>query len=146
MIDRRRTRAYLAAAVASTAAIVIGVSGAWAVIGGGTAPATFAVTLDGELVQTAKGYALDGALVSGKKEYTLRISLQLTGNAAPAQSFQSGQTFATARVELLAGNLTTLRSYTLANAAVVAYEQSGDAATNAFTQELTLRSRTLTIG
>ncbi len=146
MIDRRRTRAYLAAAVASTAAIVIGVSGAWAVIGGGTAPATFAVTLDGELVQTAKGYALDGALVSGKKEYTLRISLQLTDNAAPAQSFQSGQTFATARVELLAGKLTTLRSYTLANAAVIAYEQSGDAATNAFTQELTLRSRTLTIG
>ncbi len=142
----RRTPRRMAVVLAAAVAVLISVSGAWALIGGGTAPATFAVTLDGEVVQTAKGYALDGALVSGKKEYTLRISLQLTDNAAPAQSFQSGQTFATARVELLAGNVTTLRSYTLANAAVVAYEQSGDAATNAFTQELTLRSRTLTIG
>lgn len=145
MFHRRSTR-LAAAALAAVAAVSIGVSGAWGLIGGGTAPATFAVTLDGELVQTAKGYELNGALVAGKKEYTLRISLQLTDNAAPTESFQSGQTFATAKVDLLAGNFTTLRSYTLTNPVVVAYRQTGDAATNAFTQELTLRSRTLTIG
>ena len=127
-------------------AVLISVSGAWALIGGGTAPATFQVTLDGEGVRTAKGYALDGALVSGKREYTLRISLQLTDNAAPAQSFQNGDTFASAKVELVSGSFAVLRTYTLANAIVVAYRQSGDAATNMFTQELVLRSKSLTVG
>jgi hypothetical protein len=128
------------------AAVLISVSGAWALIGGGTAPATFQVTLDGELVTTAKGYALDGALVSGKREYTLRVSLQLTDNAAPAQSFQNGDTVASARVELVSGSFAVLRTYTLANATVVAYRQSGDASTNTFTQELVLRSKSLAIG
>lgn len=142
-----RGRVRLGAATALTAVtIALGGSAALALIGGGTPPATFAVTLDGELVQTAKGYELDGALVLGEKEYTLRISLQLTDNAAPAQSFQNGQTFATARVDLLAGNLATLRTYTLTNATVVAYRQTGDTTTKAFTQELVLRSRTITIG
>ena len=135
----------LAIAFAAMAAILIAASGAWALIGGGTPATTFAVTLDGEGIQTAKGYELDGALVSGKKEYTLRISLQLTDNAAPVQSFQNGQTFATAKVELLAANFAILKTYTLANATVVAYRQSGDAGTNAFTQELVLRSKTLAV-
>jgi len=128
------------------AAVLIGVSGAWALIGGGTAPATFEVTLDGEGVTTATGYALDGALVSGKREYTLRVSLQLTDNAAPAQSFQNGDTFASAKVELVSGSFAVLRTYTLANATVIAYRQSGEAATNTFTQELVLRSKSLTVG
>lgn len=145
MFHRRSTR-LAAAALAAVAAVSIGVSAGWALIGGGTAPATFAVTLDGELVQTAKGYALDGAIVSGKKEYTLRVSLQLTDNAGPALAFQNGDTFAAAKVELLAANLAILRTYTLANATVVAYRQSGDAGTNAFTQELVLKSKSLTIG
>lgn len=138
-------RLRIAVALASTAAVLIGASAGWALIDGGTAPATFAVSLDGELVQTAKGYTLDGALVSSKKEYTLRLSLQLTDNAAPVQAFQNGDTFASAKVELLAANLALLRTYTLANATVVTYRQSGDAETNTFTQELVLRSRSLTI-
>jgi hypothetical protein len=129
----------------AAAAVLISVSGAWALIGGGTAPLTFQVTLDGEGVTTAKGYALDGALVSGKREYTLRLSLQLTDNAAPAQSFQNGDTFASAKVELVSVTFAILRTYTLANATVVAYRQSGDAATNTFTQELVLRSKSLTV-
>lgn len=146
MISRGRMRFPIAFALAATAAVAIGVSGARALIGGGTVPATFAVSLDDELVKTAMGYELDGAVVSGKREYTLRISLQLTDNAAPAQAFQTGQTFTTARVDLLAGNFTTARAYTLTNASVVAYRQTAAAATNALTQELVLRSRTLTVG
>lgn len=146
MVSRKRIRFHLVFALAVTAGILIAASGAWALIGGGTSPATFRVTLDGELVQTAKGYELDAvALASGKKEYTLRISLQLTDNPAPAQAFQSGQTFASAKVELLAADLSIMRTYTLASADVVAYRQSGDAGTNAFTQELVLTSKTLTI-
>lgn len=145
MGTRRRARFHVAVAFAAIAAVLTAVSGAWALVGGGTPPATFSVTLDGELVQTAKGYELDGTLVSGKREYTLRLSLQLTDNATPVQTFQSGQTFSTAKVELIAANLTVLRTYTLASATVIAYHQEGDAATTAFTQELVLRSRTLTI-
>ena len=131
-----------------TAAIVASacVSAAWALIGGGTAPATFAVELDGETVVTAKGYELNAALTGGdKREYTLRLSLQLTDNAAPVLAFQSGQTFASASISLLAGDLAILKTYTLVNATVVAYRQAGDAATNTFDQELVLRSRSLTI-
>lgn len=146
MFHWRSIRHRMAAVCVAAVAASLGVPGAAALIGGGTAPATFQVTLDGELVKTAKAYALEGGLVSGKREYTLQLSLQLTDNASPAQSFQNGQTFTNAKVELLAANLTVLRSYTLANAAVVGYHQGGDASTNAFTQELVLRSRTLTIG
>ena len=145
--DGRTSRTSLRVTVVLVviAAVLITVSGAWALIGGGTAPATFQVTLDGEGVTTAKGYALDGALVSGKKEYTLRLALQLTDNAGPAQSFQNGDTFASAKVELVSGSFAILRTYTLSNATVVAYRQTGDAATNIFTQELVLRSRSLTV-
>lgn len=141
-----RTSLRVTVVLVVVAAVLITVSGAWALIGGGTAPTTFKVTLDGELVTTAKGYALDGALVSGKKEYTLRVSLQLTNNAAPAQSFQNGDTFASAKVELVSDSFEVLRTYTLANATVVAYRQTGEAATNTFTQELVLRSKSLAIG
>ena len=146
MFHPRSIQLRTTAVVATAAAVLISVSGAWALIGGGTVPATFQVTLDGEGVTTAKGYALDGALVSGKREYTLRVSLQLTDNAAPAQSFLNGDTFASAKVELVSGSFTVLRTYTLANATVVAYRQGGDAATNTFMQELVLRSKSLTVG
>ena len=142
----RGWRFRMTAVFAAAAAALSCVAGAWALIGGGTPPATFRVTLDTEAVTTAKGYTLDGAVVSGKREYTLRLSLQLTDNPAPVQSFQSGQTFASAKIELLDSGLAILKAYTLANATVVAYRQSGDAATNTFTQELVLRSRSLTIG
>ena len=137
---------FRVAAVFVAVAILVSVSGAWALIGAGTPPATFMVTLDTEVVTTAKGYTLDGALVSGKREYTLRLSLQLTDNPEPAQSFQNGQTFATAKIELLDSSFAILKTYTFANASVVAYRQSGDAGTNTFTQELVLRSKSLTIG
>lgn len=141
MKTRRIGTAFVVAAIVTSASV----SAAWALIGGGTAPATFAVQLDGETVVTAKGYELDAALTGGdKREYTLRLSLQLTDNAAPTQAFQNGQTFASASVSLLAGDLTILRTYGLANATVVGYRQAGDAATNTFVQELVLRSRSLT--
>lgn len=146
MTHSKSTRLRATAVLIAAAAVLIGVSGAWALIGGGTAPATFRVTLDGEGVTTAKGYALDGALASGRREYTLSVSLQLTDNAAPAQSFQNGDTFVSARVELVSGSFAVLRTYTLANATVVGYRQTGDASTNAFTQELVLKSRSLTVG
>jgi len=137
----------VAAVLVAAVAIFAGVSGAWALIGGGTPPATFSVQLDGETLATATGYALDGGFVNGdKREYTLRISLQLTDNASPAQAFQNGQTFASATITLLAGNLATLKTYTLVNPTVVAYRQSGEAATNTFDQQLVLSSRSLTIG
>jgi hypothetical protein len=141
-----KLRVGTALLVAATVAAA-SVSAAWALVGGGTAPATFAVQLDGETVVTAKGYELDAALTGGdKREYTLRLSLQLTDNAAPVQAFQSGQTFVSASITLLAGDLTILKTYTLTHATVVAYRQAGDAATNSFVQELVLRSRSLTIG
>ena len=142
----RGMRFRVAAVFVAAAAILAGVSGAWALIGGGTPPATFSVTLDGEAVTTAKGYELDAALISSKREYTLRLLLALTNNASPAQAFQSGQTFASAEITLLAADFTILKTYTLINATVVAYRQSGDAATNTFEQELVLKSKSLTIG
>ena len=143
----RGVRFRVAAVLVAAVAILAFVSGAWALIGGGTPPATFSVQLDGETVSTATGYELDAATLAGdKKEYTLRLSLRLTDNASPAQAFQSGQTFASAAVNLLAGDFAVLKTYTLVNATVVAYRQSGDAATNSFDQQLVLRSRSLTIG
>jgi hypothetical protein len=142
MTKLRVGASFLLAAIVASACV----SAAWALIGGGTPAATFAVQLDGEPVVTVKGYALDAALTGGdKREYTLRLSLQLTDNAAPLQAFQSGQAFASASISLLAADLRILRTYTLVNATVVAYRQSADAGTNAFDQELVLRSRSLTI-
>ena len=136
------TAVLVAATVASACA-----SAAWALIGGGTAPTTFAVQLDGETVVTAEGYELDAGLTGGdKREYTLRVSLQLTDNPAPVQAFQSGETFASAAIVLLAEDLAVLKTYTLVNAMVVAYGQSGDAAANAFAQQLVLKGRSLTVG
>ena len=140
-----RWRVRLTAVVVGLASILVSASGAWALFGGGTAPVTFQVMLDGETVTTAKAYAIEGALASGKREYTLRLSLQLTDDAAPARSFQDGQTFASARIALLDATFAFLTTYTLANATVVAYRQSGDAATNTFTQELVLRSKSLIV-
>jgi len=139
-------RFRVAAVLVAAAAILVGVSGAWAVISGGTAPNTFRVELDGEGIFTAIGYELDAVLLGTKKEYTLRLSLQLKDNAGPAEAFQSGQTFASAKVDLLASDATVLKTYTLVNATVVAYRQSGDASTNTFAQQLVLRSKSLTIG
>ena len=79
------------------------------------------------------------------REYTLRISLALRDNPGPAQAFQNGQTFASAKIDLLSAGLAVLTTYELADATVVAYRQSGDAATNTFDQELVLKSRSLTI-
>ena len=146
MFGLTRTRHRVAAVVAVAAVACAGVSAAWAALSGGTPPTTFAVTLDGELLTTATGYELDGAVVSGKREYTLPVSLRLTDNAGPAQAFQSGQTFPSAKVELIAEDLSVLKTYALANATVVGYRQSASAATSAFTQELVLKSKSLTIG
>lgn len=143
MTKLRVGAAVLMAAIVASACV----SAAWALIGGGTAPATFAVQLDGEAVVSAKGYELDATMAGGdKREYVLRLSLRLTDDAAPAQAFQSGQTFASASVSLLAGDLSVLKTYTLGNATVVEYRQTGDAATNTFDQQLVLRSRSLTVG
>ena len=142
-MKRLRAMAVLAA---SAAALASG-AGAWALIGGGTPPATFRVQLDGEAVVTATGYELDAALAAGdKREYTLRLSLRLTDNAAPAQAFQTGQTFASAAVELVASDQTVMKTYSLVNATVIGYRQRGDAGTNTFEQQLVLRSRSLAIG
>ena len=143
MKGRRVGTALLATAVVISASV----SAAWAAVGGGagTAPTTFAVQLDGAAVVTAKGYELDGALTGGdKREYTLRLSLQLTDDAAAAQAFQSG-TLGSASISLLAADLRILKTYTLVDATVVSYRQSGDAGANAFDQELVLKSRSLTI-
>ena len=148
---RSRSRRFRVAAVlvAGVAILAVG-SGAWAAMGGGTAPATFSIELDGDPISTAKAYDLDGAIVTVDKkeqvkEYTLRISLALRANPAPAQAFKDGQTFASAKVNLVAGDYSLLKTYELANATVVAYVQSGDASSNTFNQELVLKSRTLTI-
>lgn len=145
-----RWRFHVAAVVAAAAAALAFVAGAWGVIGGGGPVAMFAIHLDSELVATAKGYELDSATVNVDKkgptpEYTLRISLALRDNPAPAQAFQNGQTFASAKIDLLSAGLSVLATYELANATVVAYRQSGDAATDTFEQELVLKSRSLTI-
>ena len=131
-------------------AILAFVSGAWALMSEGTAPVTFSVELDGEQLSTAMGYKFDAAIVNANKreqynEYTLRISLALRDNPAPAVAFQNGQTFASAKINLLGTDSAVLGTYELGNATVVGYRQSGDAATNSFDQELVLKSRTLAI-
>lgn len=150
MLRRPGHRLGIAAVVVATASLLVFGAGAWAFIDGGARVATFAIRLDSELLATAKGYELDAEMVSADKkalsaEYTLRISLALRDNPAPAQAFQNGQMFASARVDLLGAEATVLTTYELRNATVVAYRQSGDAATNAFVQELVLKSDLLTI-
>ncbi len=145
-----RSRLRVAVLLAVGVAVLALVSTAWAFIGGGAPVATFAIHLDSELVATARGYELDAAVVSTDKkdqstEYTLRISLALRDDPGPAQAFQNGQTFASARIDLLSGSLAVLTTYELADAKVVAYRQAGDAATNTFEQELVLESGSLTI-
>ena len=136
--------------VLASATVLVFAAAAWGVVGGGAPVATFAIHLDSELVTTAKGYELDAANVNVDKkggpsaEYTLRISLALRDNSAPAHAFQNGQTFASAKVELLSSGGAVLTTYELANASVIAYRQTGDAATNTFDQELVLKSRSLT--
>lgn len=146
----KNRRFRVAAALVAGVAVLAFVSGAWAVISGGTAPTTFVIHLDGELIATAKGYELNGANVTvdrkdSYKEYTLRINLALKDNSEPARAFQTGQTFTSAKVDLVTASIALLKTYELVNATVVAYRQSGDAATGTFNQELVLTSRTLTI-
>jgi hypothetical protein len=143
--QRRRTGTVFMVGIAVLAVA----SGAWAVISGGTAPANFAIQLDGETITTAKAYDLHGDIVNpGSKqyrEYTLTLTLALKDNPAAAQAFVNGQAFASAKILLLAADQSVLKTYELASAAVVAYRQSDDAAQNVFEQQLVLKSRTLTI-
>lgn len=146
----RRLLRFPLVVVAAAATVLVFVAGAWGLIGGGAPVATFAIHLDSELLTTAKSYELDAAVVSVDKkgpsaEYTLRISLALTDSPGPAQAFQNGQTFGSAKIELLSAGLGVLTTYELANATVAAYRQSGDAATNTFEQEIVLKSRNLTV-
>jgi hypothetical protein len=150
MSSRSRSRLRVAVVVVAAAAVSVFVASASGVIGGGAPVATFAIQLDSEPLTTAKGYDLDAAIVGVDKrgpirEYTLRISLALRDNPAPAQAFQNGQTFASAKIDLLSAGAEALATYELAGATVVAYRQTGDAATNTFDQQLVLKSRTLTI-
>jgi len=147
---RSRARLRVAFVLAAGAAVLAFVAGAWGAFGGGAQVAAFAIQLGSEPVTLAKEYELDAAIVSADKkapypEYTLRISLQLTDSPGPAQAFADGQTIASVKIDLLGADLAVLRTYELADATVVAYRQSGDAATNTFEQELVLKSRSLTI-
>ena len=144
-LGRRRLLVVSGLAVIAT---VVAVSGTWAALGGGTAPATFRVTLGGEDITTARSYVVDGAVLADKKstkQYTVRLTLGLTDNAAPVQAFQAGQTFGSLTITLYTNDLRPLKVYTWANATVVGYKQTGDASTNTFAQDLVLQSTSLTV-
>jgi len=142
----RGRRFRVAVVLVGAVAIVALVSGAYAATRGPTVK-TFSVVLDGTPVSTATGYTLDGARVSvDQEEYTLRISLQLNADAAPAQAFMDGHVYPTAVVNLLDAGLSVLKTYTLTEAKVVSYRQSGDAKTGSFDQQLVLTSDSLFIG
>lgn len=146
--SRHWIRVVVVVGVASVLAVA---AGAWGAFGGvGTRVATFTIRLGSDPVTYATSYELDAAIVSVDKkapyrEYTLTISLALTDNAAPAQAFANGQTFASAQLDLLGADLAVVRTYELTDATVVAYRQGGNAATNTFDQELVLKSRSLAI-
>lgn len=144
---RRHGRLRITALLISVVGIFALVSGAWAALSGGTAPATFAIEVDGETLTNAKAYELSGAVGGARdaKEYTLTITLRLTDNPAPAQAFQTGKTFASAKINLVTADGSILKTYELVNATVVGYRQTGNAATNTPEQNLVLKSRTLTI-
>jgi hypothetical protein len=146
--SRRRTR-VVAALIALVAVAALAVSGTWAALGGGTPVTTFAVEADGDGITTAKAVAVDGTVVTGKKdvtrEYTIRITMRLTSNTAPVQAFQSGQTFASLKILYYDNTLALLKTYDFANATVVGYRQSAEAATPGADQELILRSTSLTV-
>ena len=120
----------------------------WAALGGGTPATTFSVELDGDNVTTAKSYVVDGAIAGDKKstrEYTIRLTLVLTDNPAPVQAFQNGQTFSSLKITLYNQSLEALRVYQWANATVVGYRQTSNAATNTSEQDLVFRSTSLTV-
>src|SRR6476619_3084243 len=130
---RRRTR-DAAALMALVTVAALAVSGTWAALGGGTPVTTFAVEADGDGITTARVIVVEGTAVPGKKEatreYTIRITLRLTDNVAPVQAFQNGQTFASLKVMYFDQAHALLRTYEYANATVVGYRQTADAATN----------------
>ena len=142
----RGRRFRVAVVLVGAVAVVALVSGAYAAKGPGPTVKTFSVVLDGAPVPTATGYQLDGVRVSvDQEEYTLRISLQLNADAAPAQAFMDGHVYPSAVVNLLDAGLNVLKTYTLTEAKVVSYRQSGDAKTNSLDQQLVLTSDSLFI-
>lgn len=148
MRKRLRSRRLHVVAGAAVIAAALAVSGTWAALGGGTAPSTFAVEVDGEGVTTAKSYVVDGSLSGDKKapkEYTIRLTLRLTDNAGPVQAFQNGQTFGSLKITLYNAALEALKVYEWANATVIGYRQTGNAATNTLDQDLVFKSTSLTV-
>ena len=126
----RSRRLHVVAGVAVIAA-ALAVSGTWAALGGGTAPSTFAVEVDGEGVTTAKSYVVDGALSGDKKARQ--------GVHDPTHSPSDGQRGAGAGVpersdvrlaqdHLYNAALEALKVYEWANATVIGYRQTGNAA------------------
>jgi hypothetical protein len=142
-LGRRRFQVVFGVVVLAAA---LAASATWA-FGGGTAAATFAIELDGDPITTAKSYVVDGASLDKKspKEYTIRVTLSLTDNAAPAQAFQNGQTFDSLKITLYTPALEALKVYEWANATVLGYRQTGDAATNTMDQDLVFGSTSLTV-
>ena len=148
MRKRLRSRRLHVAAGLAVIAAALAVSGTWAALGGGTAASTFFVTVDGETVMNVKSYAVDGAVGAGKKaprEYTIRLTLVLTDDAAPVQAFQNGQTFGSLKIRLFTASGEAVKTYEWANATVVGYGQKGDAASHTLDQDLVLTSTSLTV-
>ena len=109
--------------------------------------AFFAVELGGNQV-IAKSYLVGGGIGADKKaprEYTIRLTLTLTDDAAPVQAFQNGQTFASLRITLFTAAAAEVARYTVTNATVVGYKQTGDGSSHTFDQDLVSKSSSLSV-
>jgi hypothetical protein len=106
---------------------------------------TFRIALAGNAVPTASAYRLTTAIVDGKKRYFLRINRRLSDDTAWIGAFKTGTGFSNAVVDVLDDSLQVVTTYTLANPVVTAVEHNGLAADAFVSEEIVLRSASLSV-
>lgn len=138
----------IALGIVACALVVLGLVGGGALAAGndpGPTPAFFRIHLDGTQLN-ARTYEIDGELKGATKEYTLSFSTGLTSDAALTAALQPGATYGTATVEIFDATAQPLATYTLGEAKVVTYQQSGNAAAGTVVVNVVVKAKSFASG
>lgn len=104
------------------------------------------LSVDGSPVAVARSYGLTGQSEGGnKKAYLLELERGLTSDPSLVSAFGSGQTFASATLEVLDAKTAVLLSYALTDVSVRSFTHDGSD-TNVPAEKVVLRIGSLMVG
>jgi hypothetical protein len=139
-------RRKIALGTVACALVALGLVGGGALAAGndpGPTPAFIRIHLDSTQVN-ARTYEIDGELKGATKDYTLSFSTGLTADASLTAALQPGATYGTATVEIFDFTGQPLATYTLGEAKVATYRQSGDVAAGTFVVNVVVKAKSFT--